>query len=316
MTIAPAFWPRRFPLATTTAEMRVFEVEPGERVLARCHWQEPRDQHPTLIVLHGLEGSSEAHYVLGVTEKALHFGFNVIRMNMRNCGATEHLSRTLYNAGMSGDLISVIRELRQRDRLPTFFLAGYSLGGNLVLKAAADLADSGSELLSGVSAVSPPLDLALCIDELEKNHNQVYQLRFLLGLKAKLRRKHRLFPDRFDIGKLRQIHSVREFDDCYTAPDGGYGNAENYYRSASALPVLERIRVPALIIQAQDDPFVPFRSFRSEKLRTPYLTLLTPLHGGHAGFIQQSIESSLELDRFWAENRIVTFAAAIARAAG
>jgi len=186
-------------------------------------------------------------------------------------------------------------------------LAGYSLGGNIVLKAAAELGSGGRDTVAAVCGVSPALDLGPCVDELEKGFNRFYEQRFLVGLKEKLKEKQRLFPDLYETSGLHLVRSLREFDDRYTAPCGGYGTAERYYRQASALPVLDRIRVPALIIQARDDPFVPFSSFTSPQLKSGYIELLDPEHGGHAAFIHKQAETPPWLDRFWAENRAVTF---------
>ena len=135
MTLVAAFWPRRYR-GLNQAEDRLFEVEPGSRILARCHWQAEPQQHPTLVVVHGLEGSSESGYMLGTAQRAFRRGFNVVRMNQRNCGGTEKLAPTLYNSGLSGDVRAVATELIERDGLPEVFAAGFSMGGNLVLKMA------------------------------------------------------------------------------------------------------------------------------------------------------------------------------------
>src|SRR5271170_5139265 len=140
MTIAAVFWHRKFP-RLPAGEARFFEVEPASptggsstQVRGDCHWQKAPREHPTLVLLHGLEGSSESAYMLGTAEKAWVAGFNVVRLNQRNCGGTEHLSPTLYHSGLSGDIRAVVLELIERDKLPEIFAAGFSMGGNLVLK--------------------------------------------------------------------------------------------------------------------------------------------------------------------------------------
>jgi len=164
MTIAPALWPRRFPRAQKTSQPRLFQVAPDSQVLAHCHWQDKPQSAPTLLVLHGLEGCSDSHYVLGTTEKALAMGMNVVRMNMRNCGNTLHLTPTLYNSGLSEDALAVVQELRTADHLDKIYLCGFSMGGNIVLKAAGELGTEGTNLLTGIIAISPSLDLAPCVD--------------------------------------------------------------------------------------------------------------------------------------------------------
>jgi predicted alpha/beta-fold hydrolase len=310
MTVAAAVWPRQFKISESSGERRLFQVEPESKVLTHCHWQTDRTDRPTLLILHGMEGSSSSHYVLGLTQKALSYGFNVVRMNMRNCGGTTDLTPTLYNGGMSPDVLAVVRELKDKDKLGRVLLSGCSLGGNIVLKCAAELGAEGPALIAGVCAVSPSIDLALSVACLEQGFNRLYQWRFLQGLKIKLKDKNKQFPQLYDFRPLDYIKSIKEFDDTYTAPLAGYGTADNYYRLCSSSPMLTNIRVPTLIVHAQDDPLVPFASFA--QLDNQLITLLAPEHGGHGGFIHHNHEEPPLLDRFWAENRVVKFCAGIA----
>ena len=188
MTIYAWAKPRRFP-RLPAPEDRFFDVEPGTRVLAHCHWQSRRDQHPTLLALHGLEGSSSAHYMRGLADKAFAEGFSVVLLNQRNCGGTEQHAAGLYHSGLTADADHVIRELAQRDRVTSIVVAGYSLGGNLALKLAGDYGDRPPAVLKGVSAVSPVMELAACVAALERRQNIVYQWNFVRGLKARMRRK-------------------------------------------------------------------------------------------------------------------------------
>jgi predicted alpha/beta-fold hydrolase len=308
MTIIPALWMRRLPPIKTPSIDRLFQVAPHVQVLAKCHFAPDAKSRPTIIILHGLEGSSQTPYVLGLTHKALEHGMNVVRMNLRNCGDTLHLTPTLYNAGLSSDLIAVTNELMEIDGLENIFAAGYSLGGNIVLKAASELGKGGRELFKGICAVSPALDLATCVAALEKGFNRFYEQRFLIGLKEKIRIKHKFYPSLYDTSKLKHVNTVRSFDDYFTAPDAGYKDAAEYYEKASALRIIDQAEVPILIIAAKDDPIVPFKSFDSPKLKTPHITMLTPEHGGHSGFLGRVFESKgMIRDRFWAENRIVEF---------
>ena len=308
MTIVPALLWRNGRGFKQDSVDRLFQVAPHSRVLARCHFDDKERQRPTLIIVHGLESSSEAPYVVGLASQALARGMNVVRMNLRNCGDTIHLSPTLYNAGLSADVISVASELKERDDVEQIFLAGFSLGGNIVLKAAAELESRGCELLAGVCAVSPSLDLPVCVEALEQGFNRIYEQRFPFSLKQKISDKQKIFPGLFDVSKLKTIKTIRQFDDLYTAPDAGYSNAREYYEKASALPILGNAEVPILIIAAQDDPIVPFSSFASVNLRARNLTLLAPKHGGHGGFLSSTTEDGKSgQDRFWAENRVVDF---------
>jgi uncharacterized protein len=306
MTIAAAFWPRKFP-RLPAALPRFFDVEPGTQVRADCHWQDDPRMHPTLVVLHGLEGSSDSAYMLGCAEKATVAGFNVVRLNQRNCGGTEHLTPTLYHSGRSGDLRAVVLELIERDRLPEIFFAGYSMGGNLVLKMAGEFGDAAPKELRGIVAVAPCFDLAACADALGQTRNFVYNAHFVRRLKTRMRRKARMFAGIYSTDGLDRIGSVRDFDEMITARFCGFAGADDYYAKSSAMHVLAAIWVPTLILTAQDDPFVPYSTFEREAIRqNPNIRLVAPLHGGHCAFISQ--EGGEE--RFWSEARVVEFCAA------
>ena len=305
-TLASYAWPRRFRFrAHRHDERRLFEIEPGVRLLAHCRWLPDRQQHPTLVAFHGLEGSSDARYMLGTATKALRKGFNTVRLNLRNCGDTEHLSPTLYNSGMSSDVLAVVNELAERDRLRNIFLVGFSMSGNIVLKLAGERGEELAEKVSGISAVSPSVDLNACADAIERRDNWLYQKSFMRSLHRRIRQKQKLFPERFDAKDIHRIRTIRQFDERYTASDGGYKDANDYYARASSLPLIERIRVPTLIIHAHDDPFIPFDSLRHPSVAAnPHLLLLAPERGGHLGFLAGDTTGE---DRFWAENRVVEF---------
>ena len=305
MTIAANFWRRRFP-RLPAAVWRTFEVEPGSRVRAGCHWQQHPTEHSTLVVLHGLEGSCDSGYMLGTAEQAFVAGFNVVRLNQRNCGGTDELTPTLYHSGLSGDLRTVLLELISADRLPELFAAGFSMGGNLVLKMAGEFGDAAPPEVRAFVAVAPALDLAACADALGTPSNFLYEHHFVTRLKRHIRLKARLFPERYPIdGNLRRIRSVRDFDDVITARFCGFENADDYYARSSALRVVANIGRPTLILTAKDDPFVPFASFGHPAiLNNANITLFATEYGGHCAFISRERE-----DRFWVERQIVEYCA-------
>jgi predicted alpha/beta-fold hydrolase len=305
-TLGGFVWPRRFRTrAHRHDEQRLFEVEPGVKLLAHCRWLKHRQKYPTLIVLHGLEGSSDARYMLGTAAKALRKGFNTIRLNLRNCGNTEHLTTTLYNSGMSGDLLAVVNELAERDGLQRIFLVGYSMSGNIVLKLAGENGERVAGKIVGVCAVSPSVDLSACASAIERRDNRLYLQSFIRSMRRRIRQKQKLFPELYDVTNLHTVRTIRDFDNRYTAADGGFKDADDYYAQASSLPLIQHIRIPTLIIHAQDDPFIPFDSLRHPSVAAnPNVILLAPERGGHLGFV--SAEAKGE-DRFWAENRVVEF---------
>jgi hypothetical protein len=306
MTIASNFWPRRTPRLGPSIP-RDFATEPGTHVRGACHWQPVPQSHPTLVIVHGLEGSSESGYSRGTAEKAWLSGFNVVRLNQRNCGGTEKLSPTLYHSGLSIDIFGVVSELIERDGLPEIFTAGYSMGGNLVLKMAGELGDAAPDRFRGCVAIAPALDLASCANALERRENFLYQSHFVRRLKRRMLYKASLYPEIYPdaaLTELANVKSVRGFDDAITAHFCGFDSADHYYETSSALRVVSGIRRPTLIIAAKNDPFVPFAPFNDPAIRdNPFITVVAPEHGGHCAFI--SAESGDE--RFWAEARLVEF---------
>jgi len=296
----PRYFPR-LPMPTR----RYFDVDADSRIVAECHWQPCAHECPTLVALHGLNGSSDAHYMKGLAAKAFARGLNVVRLNQRNCGDTEHLSVGLFHSGLTADAAHVVHELSEVDGLTAIVVAGYSLGGNLALKLAGEYGRHAPAALRGVAAVSPIIEVSECVRALERPANVLYQWNFVRDLKRRLRRKERLRPGRFDLAKLKAIRTVREFDDTYTAPYFGFRGAEDYYRRASAMRVVDRIALPTLVITAEDDPFVPSEPFRDASVTgNPQIDLRVCEHGGHCGFVGPS---AAEDDGYWAERQVVDF---------
>jgi predicted alpha/beta-fold hydrolase len=314
-TIGAHLWPGRFRARENTRdEARLFQVEPGSRVLARCRWQANRIEHATLVMWHGMEGSTASAYMLTTADKAFRAGFNVVRVNFRNCGGTEQLSPTLYHGGLSNDLRVVIDELIARDGLSRIFIAGFSLGGNMALKLAGEYGDSPPAEVKAVCTVSPSINMRASCDLLMRRRNWIYQQDFLRRLRHRIRVKEKLFPDLYDSTGLRRIRSIEQFDDHYIAPMFGFENAGDYYAKASSLPFISRIRLPTLMIHSQDDPFIPFAPLRDPSIgANPYVLLIAPKHGGHVAFMSAN---SRDEDRFWAENRVVEFCHVLDKSGG
>jgi predicted alpha/beta-fold hydrolase len=199
-----------------------------------------------------------------------------------------------------------MRELVDRDGLRRIAFAGYSLGGNLALKLAGELGPDAPPELAAVAVVSPVMDLEACVRSIERRENRIYEWNFCLSLQRRMRRKARAWPGRYDLTGLWKIWSIREFDDRYTAPHHGFRGAADYYFRASAMRVVDRIAIPALIISAEDDPFVPPEQFRRPAVQgNPHITTIITKHGGHCGFICQADGH----DGYWAERAIVDFIA-------
>ncbi len=301
-TLAGFFFARRtnFP----QSDDRLIEVEPGIPILCQCHWQPDRRRALTMLVVHGLEGSSESGYVIGLTQKGLAAGMNVVRINQRNCGGTDHLAATLYNSSLSRDVAVVARHVVERDQVSRFALVGFSMGGNLVLKTAGEWGGEAPPQFRAVAAVCPAMDLAASADALHLPSNRIYEQYFLLKLRQRFRTKAKLFPDKFDPRRLRGIRSLRDFDDRITAYYCGFQGAADYYARAAASNVVERIAVPGLILHAANDPFVRLiPETRRKILANPNLTFIESADGGHCAFLA----SPNGYDGHWAERQVVEF---------
>jgi predicted alpha/beta-fold hydrolase len=286
------------------SEERLIEVEPGVKVLCHCNWQEDRQQKLTIIIIHGLEGSSSSGYAVGIAEKGLAQGMNVVRMNQRNCGGTGRFSPTLYHSGRSADLDAVTRHFIAQDDIRNFALVGYSMGGNLVLKIAGEWGAQAPAQFRAVAAVCPAMDLAPSADALHLLRNRLYEIYFLVKLRRRLREKALLFPGVFDVGRLRGIRSLRDFDDKITAYYCGFTGADDYYSRSSASNVVDRIAVPTLIVHAANDPFIRIMpETRRKVLANPNITFMETADGGHCSYIADPDG----YDGYWAEKTVVEF---------
>jgi len=299
-TLAGRFLPREDHLPAP--EPRLFSVEADVQVRCECHWQPDRESRLTLIIVHGLEGSSQSQYVIGTSNKAWAEGMNVVRMNVRNCGGTEALSPTLYHSGMSYDVGAVARTLIEEDHLQRVAFAGYSMGGNLVLKLDGEYGDAPPPQVKAFAAISPACDLALSADVLHEWQNRAYEIHFMQGLRRRMRLKQSLFPDRYKNLDLRGIWSVREFDDKITAPHSGFRDGADYYHRASAARVIDRISVPTMVIHSKDDPFIRMTPETAAQLHAnPRISFFETEHGGHCAFVADPNG----YDGRWAERKII-----------
>jgi len=278
-TIAAHFWKRPDAGAEFPVDRRLYRTEPGVQVLV-CSQRPSGTPRGEIVMVHGLEGSGDAGYIRSLGTAALRAGFAAHRFHMRTCGGTEHLCRTLYHAGLTGDLLAVLREFRAEGR-PPVFLVGFSLGGNVVLKLAGELGESARQYVRGVCTVSAPLDLEACARRIGEPDNRLYEARFVRQMRRRL-----CATGRYRKAEFSGLSSVRAIDDRFTAPSFGFGDAANYYRTQSSLRYLHGIGVPVLLIQAMDDTFVPFAVYQSAEVRSnPAIRLMATQFGGHLGFL-------------------------------
>jgi predicted alpha/beta-fold hydrolase len=311
-TLASFFLRRRIRLPLP--EERLIEVAPGIKVRCWCYWQSDNTERAkglTVIVVHGLEGSSESQYMIGVARNGLALGMNVVLMNQRNCGGMDHFAPTLYNSSLSGDVAAVARNLMLQDGVSQFALIGFSMGGNLVLKLAGEWGSGGPPQFKAVAAVCPAMDLAASADALHEPANRIYEYYFLMQLFRRFRGKAKIFPNDFDVARLSGVSTLRLFDDRVTAYYCGFTGAADYYARAAAANVVDRIAVPALIIHAANDPFIRvLPETRARIAANPNITYVETDDGGHCAFIGEGdgeLIDGAKDDGRWAEREVVEF---------
>lgn len=294
---------------------RKVQVKINNDITVECEYDVPSgnqsagsEKNTCVILIHGLEGSAKSNYIVSTAKKLLNRGIDVLRMNLRNCGNTMHLANTFYNAGLSGDVSEVIRYCSEQLGHKKIFIAGFSLGANTVLKLAGELTDGYPPELAGVCAVSPPLDLSLCSHTVIKPKNKIYDRYYLNRMRKTYRRKKEYFPELVQLELLEKVRNLYDFDNYIIAPGFNYKDAEDYYACNSSLKFLDTIKVKTLIIQAKDDPIIPPESTeKAISLANSSIEIVFTDHGGHVGFINSRQASLNDIDRNWAENRIIEF---------
>jgi predicted alpha/beta-fold hydrolase len=294
LTILGNFWPREHDFSRFPIENRFIRTDEDTQVLVQT-------QRPVcapigeVVLLHGLEGNGQSGYIHSMAFDALNAGFIAHRFHMRTCGGTENLCKTLYHAGLTSDLRVFLEGLKENERELPVFLIGFSLGGNVSLKLAGELGET--DLIAGVCAISTPIDLTIAAKRMGKFDNRLYERRFVGRMRDRI-----LATGRYSKAEVEGARTLYEFDDRITAPSFGFKGADHYYATQSARNYLDRIRVPALLIQAKDDTFIPFESFSNPAFTSnPFLHLIATEHGGHLGFL------SRRGARFWVDEIALEF---------
>ncbi len=288
------------PLASETYEIN---VDGGDRIVVHesipANW---KSGGPLALLVHGLAGCARSPYMIRVAARLHARGVRVVRMNLRGAGAGFGLARGIYHAGRSEDLRRVVEWMADRARGSPVGLLGFSLGANLVLKLAAEATEQPLAGLDCVLAANPPLDLAACCQHIQRPSNRVYDRNFVRLLRKDVTRLHAAFPDLGPV-ELPKVMTLLDFDDAYTAPRNGFAGAEDYYRRSSAGPLIPRIRVPGLVVHAEDDPFIPAAPFRNVTF-PPNLALELISSGGHLGYLSRGRWMG---DRRWLDSRFTAW---------
>jgi predicted alpha/beta-fold hydrolase len=311
-TIVGNYFPRpAFRLSFVTETVEVDPAD-GSRVLCHCHWQPGPEagRRLTLLLVHGLEGSSDSRYIQGLTMRAWDAGCNIVRMNMRNCSDSDELTPTLYHSGLSGDVGAVVEHYTRQAGLERVALVGYSMGGNLVLKLAGEW--GARRPICAVAAVCPAIDLAAGSDALHEPVNRMYEWHFLRRLMRRYRRKAALFPGIYQTRGIGPIRSLRQFDDKIVARYCGFRDAADYYYRAASARVVDRIASPTLVLRALDDPFIRLTpETRAALLANSHITLVETPHGGHCAYLCQDAGNEIH----WAESTVIRYLLQVAGSA-
>jgi uncharacterized protein len=258
---------------------------------------------PLVVLFHGLEGSSASHYATSLMALVRQRGWHGVVPHFRGCSGEPNRLPRAYHSGDSDEIDWVLRRLR--DQLPgrPIFAAGVSLGGNALLKWLGEREQSAGDVVAAAAAVSAPLDLTLCGHHLGAGFNRVYTQHFLATLKRNAVEKLARFPGLFDASRMRSARNLYEFDDVVTAPLHGFAGADDYWRRASAKPLLRAIHVPTLLLNARNDPFLPAHGLPQANELSPSVTAEFPHEGGHVGFVTGSLPGRLD----WLPQRLLHF---------
>jgi predicted alpha/beta-fold hydrolase len=256
-----------------------------------------------MILLHGLEGSSSSNYIKGFAQFFSKEGFDICAVNFRGCGGEDNLMLHSYHSGATGDIHDILRHIKRQQQYTEITLVGFSLGGNIVLKYLGEQGENVPPFIKCAVVFSVPCDLMSSAYILAEKENRIYTSRFLKTLTQKVKNKALIFPGKIQLNGIDRIRDFKEFDDRYTAPINGFKDAIDYWTSCSSIHFIKNIRIPTLLVNAKNDPFLSPACFPVEKANTnPDFYAEFPIHGGHVGFSTLFPNST-----YWSEIRAKAF---------
>ena len=283
-----------------------FELDDGDFV--DCFWHERAsidDNRDIVVLFHGLEGSFNSPYILGMMRRLGEEGYSSVLMHFRGCSNEDNRLHYSYHSGKTDDAKAWIEELVIRYPNSNIHTIGYSLGGNMMLKLIGEYGDT-SPIKSAIS-ISAPLKLDICADRIDRGFSKIYQKHLMKSLRKKLTQKYQIHDMEshigIDIEEVQDLKTFWEFDDIYTAKVNGFSSAQEYYEASSAIGHLRDITTPTLIIQALDDPFMTPDILPTKEEISPFVVLEVYPHGGHVGFVSGTIRRPV----YWLEDRISHF---------
>ena len=296
---------RKVPLVTRERE----RIHTSDDDFLDLDWVSKHSSQRLAILTHGLESNTRSVYMQGVASALVRAGWNVLAWNFRGCSGEANRQLRSYHSGAVGDLLTVLNHAQAKTETRQIALVGFSLGGNLILKFLGDFNNALNPRIQAAVAISVPCDLRGSAKQMERITNRFYMRRFLKSLRGKVREKQSRFPDKINDHGLDQMRTFYEFDDAYTAPIHGFASAEDYWQRCSCRTQLHRIKVPTLLINALDDPFLSSRCYPTEQANhNPNFYLETPRYGGHVGFVQFGNDRT-----YWSESRTVEFFDAVVK---
>ncbi len=253
-----------------------------------------------LVILHGLEGNAQRHYMLGAAKMAIQDGMDAVCVNFRGCSGEINNSFQSYHSGKTDDLASVLKHITDHFHYDAIYLNGFSLGGNVILKYLGETQHVPNQIKAAVT-ISVPVYLKGSLEQLMSSKNYFYSKKFLKDLRRKLVEKQRLFPQKIKNEDLVLVKTLKDFDDLYTSKAHNFIDAYDYYEKSSSLQFLKHITIPTLLINAQNDSFLSKECYPVEAAQqNPNLYLEMPKYGGHVGFFDTQ-------NTYYSEKRMLEF---------
>ncbi len=303
-TLVASLKKRNFPWGWKHSREHFVELQGGAGVRLVGIWRDAR--LPTVVVVHGTGGSSDSTYMKGLSHKAHREGWNAVLPNLYNTNRAMERPK-VFHSGSSREVDEILQQLIPKFQMEEIYLAGVSMGGNILLKLLGEWERAYPHQVKAAAVISPLVDLRASWKILEKPSNRVLQHHMVTNLKRRVLQGFPSLEGFVDRKAFRRVRTFRQFDEVYTAPLAGYRDALDYYEKASALPHLKNIHVPTLLLHSLDDPVLPAEPLLGPEVRSnPSLGVVLTQRGGHVGFFEKQDQGD-DLDRFWAENRVIDF---------
>ena len=282
---AQTIWPYRLPRPRVPLRRERVETPDGD--FWEFDWLDGNatPDAPLVVLFHGLEGGSMSHYARALFARLAQLHWQGVVPHFRGCGGAANRLPRAYHSGDHAEVSAMLEAIRARRREASrVYAVGVSLGGSALLNWLGRAGDDALRILTAAAAVSAPLDLQAAGAAIDRGMNRIYARHFLATLKPKSLAIAARFPGRLDTSRIRRVRTMWEFDDAVTAPLHGFAGTHDYWTRASSKPWLAKIRVPTLVLNARNDPFIPAHSLPRRDEVSSAVTLEQPLHGGHAGF--------------------------------